>query len=96
MKTDVAQDVSPVNDRTHRDCRNLAPVDVAKGVCHRTKDLVLVDTVACEHFEQVPRCGVCAAFASSTDPFLGTCTAVPSRPMAYPDLLAITCEHFRT
>jgi hypothetical protein len=80
--------------RTHRECRNLAAVDVAKGVCHRTKLLVLGDEAACEHFEQVPRCGVCAAYEPSTDPFVGACRAVPTRPMTYPDLLAITCAHF--
>ena len=82
-------------ERTHRECRNLAPVDVAKGICHRTKTLVLVDTEGCEHFEQVPRCKVCASFEAGADPFLGTCGAVRTRPMAFPDLLAVTCEHFR-
>ena len=86
---------SPTPGRTHRHCHNLAAVDVAKGVCHRTKTVVISDAAACEHFDQLRRCGGCAAFESSPDPFLGTCGAAASRPMAYPDMIAVTCEHFR-
>ncbi len=77
----------------HLDCRNFAPVDVAKGICHRTKDLVMADTEACEHFARTAKCKFCRAFEPH-DAFLGTCTAVPTRPMAYPDLAAVTCPHF--
>jgi len=80
--------------RVHADCRNFAPVDVAKGVCHRTKDLTCADGEGCEHFAQTARCKFCRSFAPSVDAFLGTCTAVPSRPMAYPDLNAVTCRHY--
>jgi hypothetical protein len=82
-------------EQRHRDCRNLAVVDVAKGICHRTKLLVVADGTACECFELLPRCHLCGLFEQAPDPFLGTCTAVPSRPMAYPDLIAVTCEHYR-
>ena len=35
----------------HCDCRNYAPVDVVKGICHRTKDLILGDERnQCEHY----------------------------------------------
>ena len=79
----------------HRECRNLAVVDVAKGVCHRTKLLVLADAPACECIEPMPRCNVCGWFEQGPDPLLGACTAVVSRPLAYPDLIAVTCQHYR-
>lgn len=79
---------------THLDCRNFAPVDVAKGICHRTKGVILADTEACEHFERTAKCKFCQSFEPGTAPFLGACTATPSRPMTYPDLVAITCAQF--
>ncbi len=80
--------------RVHADCRNFAPVDVAKGICHRTKTLTLADGEACEHYSRTARCKFCASFEPSTDAFLGTCTASASRPIAYPDLSAVTCGHY--
>ena len=80
--------------RVHADCRNFAAVDVAKGICHRTKDLILADGEACEHHAQMARCKFCQSFAPSSGEFIGTCTAGPSRPMAYPELSAVTCAYF--
>ncbi len=80
--------------RTHLDCRNFAPVDVAKGICHRTKDLILADADACEHFDRTAKCKFCQSFEAADAPFLGTCTASASRPMTYPDLVAVTCAQF--
>lgn len=77
----------------HMDCRNFAAVDVAKGICHRTKELVLGDADHCEHYVPIQKCKVCAHFTAS-EQYLGTCGAVPTKPMAYPDLIAVTCEMF--
>jgi hypothetical protein len=90
----VSGDLKNTSERRHRECRNLAVVDVAKGVCHRTKQLVLADEMACECLEPMPRCHGCGWFERAQDPYLGICTAVASRPMAYPDLIAVTCEHY--
>lgn len=77
----------------HMDCRNFAAVDVAKSVCHRTKEVVLADGDHCEHCVAIQKCKFCAHFVSS-EQYLGTCNAVPSKPMAYPDLITVTCEMF--
>jgi 4-hydroxyphenylacetate decarboxylase small subunit len=77
----------------HMDCRNYAPVDVAKGICHRTKELVLADADHCESFMATHKCKFCAHFAA-TGQYLGTCGAVVSKPMTYPDLITVTCENF--
>ncbi len=81
------------NNLKHMDCRNYAPLDVVKGICHRTKDLVLADGDRCEFFTATPKCKFCDHFAA-TSQYLGTCDAVASKPITYPDLITVTCEHF--
>jgi 4-hydroxyphenylacetate decarboxylase small subunit len=78
----------------HLDCRNYAPVDVAKGICHAHKRLVMADDESCERFEKLPRCKHCANYAPGPQEYLGTCQASPARPMTYPDLSGVTCESF--
>ncbi len=75
------------------DCRNFAAVDVAKGICHRSKDLVLADAEQCEHFVAIRKCKFCDHFVAGGQ-YLGTCSAVPQKPMTYPDLITVTCEMF--
>ncbi len=77
----------------HMDCRNYAALDVAKGICHRTKELVLADADHCEHFAVTQKCKFCNYFIAVSQ-YLGTCGAVASKPMTYPDLIAVTCENF--
>jgi len=74
------------------DCRNYAPVDVAKGICHARKQVVLADGDACELFDRLPKCRHCANYTRGPDEYLGICEATPTRPMAYPDLSAVTCD----
>ncbi len=79
----------------HRDCYNFAPIDVAKGVCHRTKEIVLADAESCELSERAPRCKFCIHFTLGAEPYLGVCEAAPGRPMTYPDLSGVTCLFFQ-
>ena len=76
------------------DCRNYAPVDVAKGICHVRKQIVLGDDQACEMFEKLPKCRHCAKYTPGEQAYLGTGAASPARPMTYPDLAGVTCEWF--
>ena len=78
----------------HLDCRNFAPVDVAKGVCHERKQMVLADDEACEMFEKLPKCKHCRSYVAGEEEHLGICQASPDRPMTYPDLVGVTCEWF--
>lgn len=78
----------------HQDCRNFAPVDVAKGICHIKKATVLSDGEACDLFEKLPKCRHCELFILGEEEYIGTCGASPARPMVYPDLTSVTCEHF--
>jgi 4-hydroxyphenylacetate decarboxylase small subunit len=77
----------------HMDCRNFAAIDAAKGICHRTKEVVAADGDHCEHCVPIQKCKFCLHF-TSTEQYLGTCNAVASKPMTYPDLIAVTCEMF--
>jgi 4-hydroxyphenylacetate decarboxylase small subunit len=79
---------------TNHDCRNYAPLDVAKGICHARKQLILADGEACELFERLPKCKHCAQYAAGEVEYLGVCAASPARPMTYPDLIGVTCEQF--
>ena len=76
------------------DCRNYAALDVAKGICHLRKQLVLADSEACELFEKMPKCKYCANYIPGEQEYLGTCAASPAQPMTYPDLSGVTCEWF--
>ena len=78
----------------HTHCRNYAPVDVVKGICHRTKETIHADDPACPSFDRLPRCAECALFSPGEEEHLGTCGAAADRPMTYPDLTATTCEWF--
>lgn len=82
----------------HRDCRNFAAVDVAKGICHRTKNMVPADGDQCEECVATPKCKGCRNFtADKVRVELGVCEASTATPkfFAYPDMVAQTCEMFR-
>ncbi len=82
----------------HRDCRNFAPVDVAKGICHRTKEMIPADGEPCREFDRIPKCRWCRNFQADPDTVeMGTCAACVGTPgfMAYPDMVAVTCEMYQ-
>ena len=82
----------------HRDCRNFAPVDVTKGICHRTKDLVLADGEQCQDFSLLSKCRNCKEFDCSDGAVeMGTCRISTHEPkfFAYPDMVATTCGHYK-
>jgi 4-hydroxyphenylacetate decarboxylase small subunit len=81
-------------NRKNLDCRNYAPLDVAKGICHKRKQVVLADGEACEMFDELPKCKCCAKYIPGEDDYLGICAALSTKPMTYPDLIAVTCEWF--
>jgi 4-hydroxyphenylacetate decarboxylase small subunit len=79
----------------HCDCRNYAPVDVVKGICHRTKELVMGDDAQCDQFALLSKCRFCSHFTAAKEEFMGTCGAEPARPWTYPDLVTVTCSSFK-
>ena len=79
---------------THSDCRNCITVDVAKGMCRRTNDIVLIDAAACDSYQQLPKCKFCVNFRPGSEG-LGTCTAEAGQPWAYAEMIAVTCAMFK-
>ncbi len=77
----------------HLDCRNYAAIDVAKGICHRSKKLVLADAAHCEHFTATQKCKFCDHFVAGAQ-YLGICDATTRKLMTYPDLITVTCPDF--
>lgn len=79
----------------HNDCRNFCSMDVAKGICRRTQEMVLIDSESCSCYVQLPKCKFCANYAA-VDEGAGTCTAEADHPWAYPEMIAVTCEMFKS
>jgi 4-hydroxyphenylacetate decarboxylase small subunit len=81
-------------NQRHLDCRNYAPIDVVKGICHLAKGTVLADDAACASFDRLPKCRECRLYSPGEEAYIGTCGATSDLPMTYPDLVAVTCEWF--
>jgi len=79
----------------HKDCRNFCSMDVAKGICRRTGDVVQLDAESCAEYVQLPKCKFCANYAAGEEEGLGGCTAEDGQPWAYPEMIAVTCEMFK-
>lgn len=79
----------------HRDCRNYAPLDAARGICHKTKEVVAADEKNCECFSCLPRCCRCSNYAADeSKPQVGICRRSPNNFLAYGDMTAKTCRDF--
>jgi 4-hydroxyphenylacetate decarboxylase small subunit len=84
-----------INVLQHCDCQNFCSIDVAKGLCRRTGERVLVDGAACDCYVQLPKCKFCAHYAPGEQAGLGICGAEPDLPWAYPEMMAVTCALFK-
>lgn len=81
---------------SHRYCRNYAPVDVAKGLCHKSRELITADGESCPNFERMPRCLFCLNYrADESKPRLGICQVSTRAFPAYEDMVAVTCQSFK-
>lgn len=82
-------------DLKHNDCRNFIPVDVAKGICRLTEQLILIDSPVCKNFSVLPKCKNCCHFSpSQTEEFIGVCGAESNKPWTYSELIAVTCHMY--
>ncbi len=77
------------------DCRDFCSIDVAKGICHKTQEVVLIDSTACSEYVQLPKCKFCAHYSTGDQEGIGVCNAEVGHPWAYPEMIAVTCEMFR-
>ncbi len=83
-----------ISDRVcHVDCREYLPIDVFKGFCSLRKEKVMADDSSCEKYHPAMKCRLCGNYTpSSNGESLGLCM---EKSVAYPEMLAKTCEWFR-
>jgi 4-hydroxyphenylacetate decarboxylase small subunit len=77
----------------HSDCRNFCSVDVVKGICRRTSEMVQIDSDVCESYLQLPKCKFCNSYLR-TGEGLGICRAEQDEPWAYAEMIAVTCKEY--
>ena len=58
----------------HSECENFCAIDVAKGICRLSGEIVLIDTGSCAEFTAAPQCGSCAKFTLSGTDEMGICS----------------------
>ncbi|MCX5783007.1 MAG: 4-hydroxyphenylacetate decarboxylase small subunit [Elusimicrobia bacterium] len=79
----------------HRDCKNYAPVDVVKGICHLSKNLVPSDGKKCAKYIKLPKCKHCRNYISDKAvKDIGTCKASKNKFMAYADMASAACGDY--
>ncbi len=89
----ILEDVQ-VTVLTHGDCRNFVSVDVAKGFCRRTNEMVAINAPSCDAYERLPKCKFCSKYAGTAEG-MGTCQGDASGSWAYPEMIAVTCEMYQ-
>ncbi|WP_148305563.1 4-hydroxyphenylacetate decarboxylase small subunit [Candidatus Arsenophonus nilaparvatae] len=52
----------------HTHCHNFCPIDVAKGLCRLSGNLIMIDTPVCENYNEKPRCEHCRHYCDKTSP----------------------------
>ncbi|MFH1453128.1 MAG: 4-hydroxyphenylacetate decarboxylase small subunit [Armatimonadota bacterium] len=83
------------NNFRHINCINFAPVDVIKGICHKTKKTISSDGNSCKNFVKTQKCGYCKNFTpASKETNLGICKKSKNDFFAYADMAAVTCGHY--
>lgn len=81
----------------HNDCRNFVPVDVAKGLCRVSKQMIFIDdTAVCPKFEQLSKCENCGNFVNPDSDNMGTCVGLSDKEFwASGNMLAGNCEGYK-
>ena len=79
----------------HSDCANFSPIDVAKGICRLSNEMVLIDTPVCKSFKEVSKCKNCSSFKDPNKDNIGTCVGLKKQSWTYGELNAVTCEGYK-
>jgi 4-hydroxyphenylacetate decarboxylase small subunit len=78
----------------HSGCENFAPVDVAKGICRLTGDLIPVDSAVCPKFSAIPKCAGCVNFRNPDKDGIGTCVGLQQEYWTAGNYNADLCEGY--
>ncbi len=76
----------------HNECENFCFVDVAKGICRLSGELVLIDTEVCGEFAVAPCCGNCEKFTADKE--LGLCSGYGKEYWTTAETRAVVCEGY--
>ncbi len=80
--------------KTYRNSVNYIPIDVAKGIDRITGERVNGDEID-PRYERLPKCMFCTNFKLNSEKIgLGWCSADTAPWIAYPDMVAVTCESY--
>jgi hypothetical protein len=80
--------------RIYRNSVNYIPIDVAKGIDRITGARVNADEID-PRYERLPKCTYCDNFTLNSEKIgLGWCSAEVPQSLAYPDMVAVTCENY--
>ncbi|MEG1255204.1 4-hydroxyphenylacetate decarboxylase small subunit [Clostridium sp.] len=79
----------------HNDCVNFSQIDVAKGICRLSNEMIFIDTPVCENFNEVSKCNNCANFKNPDKDNVGTCVGLKKQSWTYGELNAVTCEGYK-
>lgn len=81
----------------HVDCWNYQPIDVVKGVCLRTEEIIEWHGDTCPAFEAKPKCESCSHFSEPDEDNIGICQGLSDKSYwtlgARP---ATTCEGYES
>ncbi|MDD2717804.1 MAG: 4-hydroxyphenylacetate decarboxylase small subunit [Candidatus Wallbacteria bacterium] len=77
----------------YRDVIDYVPVDAVKGIDVLSGEMVSSDDFAPPGYRKIPKCKFCSRFSPEGE-LLGFCEESKNRFMAYPDLIAVTCESY--
>ena len=81
----------------HNDCKYFLNLDVQKGMCARTKQIVFLDgegSEACPAFEKAKLCKFCKNYTNPDEYGIATCTGFEVEDWCYGECGAAACEHF--
>ncbi|HUT86427.1 MAG TPA: 4-hydroxyphenylacetate decarboxylase small subunit [Elusimicrobiales bacterium] len=78
-----------------RDCKNYAPVDVVKGICHITKKLIQAEGEICKEYLMIAKCKNCKNYSPDDGKEdIGICKISKNKFMAYGDMISVTCTSY--
>lgn len=79
----------------HNDCSNFSSIDVAKGICRVTGNIVEIDSKTCSSYSKLAKCKFCANFANPDKDNIGTCIGLDKDDWVYGELNARTCNAYK-
>ncbi len=80
----------------HSDCNNFCPIDVAKGICRLSNEMIFIDTEVCRNFDEASKCRNCSNFKNSNKDNIGICVGFKNEAWTFADLSAVTCECYKS